>query len=121
MHMMDNNYWIVRREQHEVIATLYEENIHNYEVVIDVVNNLHNQVLELGSIDPPMCGSSRRRIRPNIARGKIQGHERLTKDCFVKDLVYDARMFRQRFRMSKHLFLRILESVQKYDSYFIHK
>ena len=53
---MDNNYWTVRREQHEVIRTLYEEDVHNYEVVVDVVRNLHNQVLEFGPIDPPRRG-----------------------------------------------------------------
>ena len=30
----------------------------------------------------------------------------------MKDPVYDAEMFRQKFRMSKPLFLRILENVQ---------
>ena len=39
----------------------------------------------------------------------------------MEDPVYDAMMFRQRFRMSKRLFLRILESVQNYDSYFMQK
>jgi hypothetical protein len=61
----------VRREQHEVIRTLYEEDLHNYEVVVDVVSDLHNQVLELGRIDPPRRGGSRHGKRPNIARGRI--------------------------------------------------
>ena len=43
------------------------------------------------------------------------------RDYFVEDPVYDARMFCQRFRISKRLFLRILESVQNYDSYFMQK
>ena len=30
-------------------------------------------------------------------------------------------MFRQRFRMSKRLFFKILESVQNYNSYFVQK
>jgi len=104
--MMDNNHWIVRREQHEVIRTMYEEGVHIDEVVVDVVRDLHNQVLELGVIDPPRRGGSRRGKRPNIARGRIEGHERLMRDYFVEDPVYDARMFRQRFRMSKRLFLK---------------
>ena len=79
--MMDNNYWTVRREQHEVIRTMYEEDVHIDEVVIDVVRDLHNQVLELGAIDPPRRGGSRREKRPNIAQGRIEGHERLMMDC----------------------------------------
>ena len=88
-------------------------------LVVDVVSDLHNQVLELGPIDPPRRGGSRRGKRPNIALGRIEGHERLMRDYLVENLVYDARMFRQKFRMSKRLFLRILESVQNYDSYFV--
>ena len=117
--MMDNNYGTMRREQHEVIRTMYEEDVHIDEVVVDVVRDLHNQVLEFGAIDPPRRGDSRRGKRPNIARRKIEGHEFLMRDYFVEDPVYDARMFRQRFRMSKSLFLRILESVQNYNSYFV--
>jgi hypothetical protein len=77
--------------------------------------------LELGPIDPPRREESRRDKRPNIARGRIKGHARFMKDYFVKNPIYDARMFCQRFRMSKRLFLRILESVQNYDSYFVQK
>ena len=118
---MDDNYWTVRREQHEVIIILYEGVSHNHEVVVDVVCELHNEVLELGLIDPPRRGGSRCGKRPNIAREKSEGHERLLRDYFVEDPVYDARMFRQRFRMSKCLFSRILESAQNYDSYFVQK
>ena len=118
---MDINYWSVRREQHEVIRTLYKKDLHNYEVVVDLVSDLHNQVLELGPIDPPRHGGSRHGKRPNIAQGRIEGHERLMKDYFVEDPIYDAKMFRQRFRMSKRLFLRILDCEQNYDSYFVQK
>ena len=85
-------------------------------LVVDVVSDLHNQVLQLGAIDPPMRGGSRRGKRPNIALGRIEGHERLMRDYFVEDPVYDARMFRQRSRMFKHSFFRILESVRKLDT-----
>ena len=61
----------MRREQHEIIKILYDEDAHNHEVVVDLVSNLHNQVLELGPIDPPRRGGSRRGKRPNIARERI--------------------------------------------------
>jgi hypothetical protein len=118
---MDINYWTVRREQHELTRTLYEEDLHNYKVVVDVVSNLHNLVLELGPIDPPRRGGSRRGKRPHIARGRIEGHEHLMREYFMEDPVYDARMFCQKFRMSKHLFLKLLKSVQNYYSYFVQK
>ena len=49
--MIDNNHWTVRREQHEVIRKIYEEHVHNYEVDVYLVRNLHNQVLELGATE----------------------------------------------------------------------
>ena len=85
--MMDNNYWTMRMEQNEIIRIIYEEDLHNYEVVVDVVKNLHIQLLELGAIDPPRRGGSRRGKRPNIARRRIEGHECLMRDYFVKDPV----------------------------------
>ena len=68
---MDNDYWTLRREQHEVIRALYEENLHTYHIVLGLVGTLHNQVLELGPIDPPRRGGFRRGKRPNIARGRV--------------------------------------------------
>ena len=85
---MDNNYWTVRREEHEVIKTLNEEDLHNY----DIVSNLHNQVLELGPIDPLRRGGLRGGNSPNIAWGIIGGHERSVRNYFVEDPVYVARM-----------------------------
>ena len=95
--MIDHDYWRMRREQHEVIATLREEDQHMYDVVLGVVGNPHNQVLELGPIDPPRRGGLRRGKRPNIARGIIEGYEHLMRiillriqftmqGCFVKGL-----------------------------------
>ena len=87
---MDNNYWTVRKEQHEVIRILYEKDLHNYDIVLDVVSNLHNQVLELGPIDLTRRGGSKHAKRPTIARGRIEGHQHLMRNYFVKDPVYDA-------------------------------
>ena len=39
----------------------------------------------------------------------------------MENPIYDARMFRQRFRMSKCLFFRIVESVQNYGLHFVQK
>ena len=96
-----------------MIRSLHKEDLCTYDIVLDLVGTLHNQVLELGPIDPPRCGGSRRGKRPNIARGRVEGHERLMKDYFVENPVYDARMFHQRFRMSKRLFLRIVKKCLK--------
>ena len=96
-HKMDHDYWTARREQHEVIITLSEEDQQFSDVVLGLVGNFHNQVLDFSPIDPPRRGGSRRGKRPNIAQNKIEGHERLLKDYFVENPSFDARMFRQRF------------------------
>ncbi|XP_052209296.1 uncharacterized protein LOC127812807 [Diospyros lotus] len=56
--------------------------------------------------------------RRTINRGRVEGHERLYRDYFVTPCVYEG-FFRRRFRMSRHLFLRIANEVEQHDPYFI--
>ncbi|XP_052203949.1 uncharacterized protein LOC127809225 [Diospyros lotus] len=72
-------------------------------------------------------GSNRGRVRRHrgsvpgrrtINRGRVEGHERLYHDYFATPCVYE-RFFRRRFRMSRHLFLRIANEVEQHDPYFI--
>lgn len=58
---------------------------------------------------------------PNIDRDRQVGHDRILKDYFAADTVYNEELFRRRFRMRRPLFLRILDAIQKYDSYFLQK
>ncbi|XP_010690655.1 uncharacterized protein LOC104904161 [Beta vulgaris subsp. vulgaris] len=57
--------------------------------------------------------------QPN--RGKKEGHRRLFNDYFADQPVYPARLFRRRFRMQRHVFLRIMESVVAIDVWFTQK
>ena len=108
-------------EEEELQARLNEEDDNIFDVIRDVVDDLHEQVNELGAPMPPERGGSTRGKRPNIMRGRVEGHDRLMKDYFVDDPIYDARLFRQRFRMSKRLFLKLVENVQIHDTYFLQK
>ncbi|XP_042977865.1 uncharacterized protein LOC122308659 [Carya illinoinensis] len=69
--------------------------------------------------------SSRRRgnsqRRKFIRRDHVQGHERLFHDYFAENPVYPSNLFRRRFRMSRPLFLRILNEVESYDPYFVQR
>ncbi|XP_042952248.1 uncharacterized protein LOC122289333 [Carya illinoinensis] len=69
--------------------------------------------------------SSRRRgnsqCRKFIRHDHVQGHERLFRDCFAENPVYPSNLFRRRFRMSRPLFLRILNEVESYDPYFVQR
>ncbi|XP_041025468.1 uncharacterized protein LOC121265862 [Juglans microcarpa x Juglans regia] len=60
-----------------------------------------------------------RQCRKFIRRDHIQKHERLFRDYFTENLVYPSNLFQMRFRMSRLLFLRILNEVEAYEPYFV--
>jgi len=53
-----------------------------------------------------------------ITRDREAGHDRLDKDYFAEDLVYNEHQFCRRFRMRRHLFLRIVEALRNHSKYF---
>ena len=55
-----------------------------------------------------------------VNRDRVEGHERLYRDYFATPCVYES-FFRRRFRMSRPLFLRIVNEVEQYDPYFIQR
>ncbi|XP_073152135.1 uncharacterized protein [Henckelia pumila] len=56
-----------------------------------------------------------------INRDRLAADQRLFADYFSKYSMYNESMFKRRFRMSRRLFLRIMESVEKHDNYFVQK
>jgi hypothetical protein len=57
----------------------------------------------------------RRRV---INRGREEGHTRLFNDYFSENHIYTDDQFRRRFRMRRHVFLRIVEALGNHDEYF---
>ena len=55
-----------------------------------------------------------------VNRDRVEDHERLYCDYFATPCVYES-FFQRRFRMSRPLFLRIVNGVEQYDSYFIQR
>ncbi|XP_072087360.1 uncharacterized protein [Arachis hypogaea] len=53
-----------------------------------------------------------------INRDREAGHDRLFQDYFADDPVYHADIFRRRFRMRRHVFLRIVDALSNVDPYF---
>ena len=51
----------------------------------------------------------------------MAGHKRLYLDYFANSLVYQEKVFRRRFRMSRSLFLNIISKVEAHDPYFVQK
>ena len=66
-------------------------------------------------------GGSRPGRKHNIDRGHQMGANRIYLDYFSHNPVYNDRLFRRRFRMRREVFLRVMDGVQKFDSYFEQK
>jgi hypothetical protein len=68
---------------------------------------------------PPRRGGSSKKREGNIDRDREAGHVHLYKDNFhpIKP-IYKAKESRRRYRMSRELFLIILNGVRYYDDYF---
>ncbi|KAK2353814.1 hypothetical protein QL285_091400 [Trifolium repens] len=59
-----------------------------------------------------------RRSRKYLNRDHTAANQRLIDDYFANEPTYDDAMFRRRYRMQKHLFLRIVEDLSSSDNYF---
>ena len=59
--------------------------------------------------------------RRHYDRDRVSGNAQLIKDYFADNPVYDANLFRRRFRMHRPLFIRILNDIQEHDDYFVQK
>ena len=54
----------------------------------------------------------RRKKKRFIKRDREEAHERLMKDYFADDSIYNESHSHRRFRMRRHLFLRIVDALQ---------
>ena len=65
-------------------------------------------------------GRSRRRggTRTVIPRNREAGHDDIVANYFCENPIYTDRQFRQRFRMTKPLFLRIVAALGDWSPYF---
>jgi hypothetical protein len=68
---------------------------------------------------PPRRGGSSKKREGNIDRDREAGYVRLYKEYFhpIRP-IYKAKEFCRRYRMSRELFLIILNGVRDYDDYF---
>ncbi|XP_045797550.1 uncharacterized protein LOC123891686 [Trifolium pratense] len=58
------------------------------------------------------------RSRKYVNRDHSAANQRLIDDYFANEPTYDDAMFRRRYRMQKHLFLRIVGDLSSSDNYF---
>ncbi|KAK2375830.1 hypothetical protein QL285_076694 [Trifolium repens] len=90
------------------------------EVIDDCLNdNTEEEVIKLvREAQQQANNTSRRRKRTVIDRSREEGHNRLFNDYFSENPVYTEAQFRRRFRMRRHVFLRIVEALGNHDDYF---
>nr|AAX96665.1 transposon protein, putative, ping/pong/SNOOPY sub-class [Oryza sativa Japonica Group]ABA92302.2 transposon protein, putative, Pong sub-class [Oryza sativa Japonica Group] len=79
-----------------------------------VVAELKSEVEALQDMRPTRQSGPRR----YVDRPYEESKHGLLKDYFVQNPVYNDTTFRRRFRMKKHLFLRIVEALGQWDKYF---
>jgi hypothetical protein len=80
----------------------------------EVVAELKTEVAALKEMGPTRRSAPRR----YVDRPYAESEQGLMNDYFVDDPVYNEEMFRRRFRMRKHLFLRIVQALGEWDIYF---
>ncbi|XP_062713728.1 uncharacterized protein LOC109428065 [Aedes albopictus] len=80
------------------------------EVAVDLLSN--------NSDNSPSTRGSRPGRRPNIDRNFGLGHRLLFDDYFREHPTYDEKHFIRRFRMTKAMFLMIVEDLKSHDAFF---
>ena len=105
-------------DDEEVLAALLEE-----EAEADVQEEEHLMVLAalaqlLASNEKPRRGGSAPGRVKAKNRHRLQGYCMLYSDYFADAPLHGERTFRRRYRMSRKLFLRIVNSIREFDNYF---
>ncbi|XP_062079271.1 uncharacterized protein LOC133783640 [Humulus lupulus] len=54
----------------------------------------------------------------HIDRGHVKRHQRLFDDYFFDEPVYKEYQFQRRFRIRRHVFLRIVHALENHSEYF---
>jgi hypothetical protein len=86
----------------------------------EFIDNTDEELLMTMLEREQQSGSSTRpkRKRKIIDRSREEGHSRLFNDYFSENPVYTDAQFRRRFRMHRHVFLRIVTALGNHDDYF---
>ncbi|CAK8536355.1 unnamed protein product [Lathyrus sativus] len=92
---------------------------HIAKMFMDYMNDdMNEELVRLFKEEEASSSRRPRRQRRNIERNREEGRDRLFKDYFSETLAYTNEQFRRRYRMHKHVFLRIVEAIGQHDEYF---
>jgi hypothetical protein len=97
---------------------LLDEFIAEDEILDDVISEA--EVFVKSTIEAVQQEASDHRFRPrkHINRPREEAHQKLVTDYFSDNPLYPLNVFRRRFRMSRPLFLRIVEALGQWSDYF---
>ena len=68
-----------------------------------------------------MSTPNQRFHRRYIERGREGARDRLMSDYFSENPVYNDFQFRRRYRMKRHLFLKIVQTLSEWSPYFVQR
>jgi hypothetical protein len=102
----------------EAFEVMMDEELSKVEAEIEGMTDDLIAGLEADIVDDDVEPSRKKRW---LSRGRDEGNDRLMRDYFVEQPVYGEELFRRRFRMSRSLFLRIMEAVVAHDNYFVQR
>jgi hypothetical protein len=96
------------------LKKMEEEDANNIQVILAIAESDDDE-------EVMQHGGSRPGRTANINREPLRFHNQLVEDYFAERPRYGDELFRRRFRMSKTLFLCIVNDIEEHDDYFKQK
>jgi hypothetical protein len=97
---------------------LLDEFVAEGQIIDDVINEAIGKIQSTIEGLQEQASDHRLNPRKHIKRPREEAHEQLVNDYFSENPLYPAHIFRRRFRMSRPLFLRIVEALGQWSDYF---
>jgi len=97
-----------------LVHYLIAEDNPNYEF-LDDDDDIHTLV---SAIDAESSYHGSIHVRRLVPKERVDGEARIIRQYFAANPIYTPEKFRERFRMKRHVFIRILNAVQSVDNYF---
>jgi hypothetical protein len=98
--------------------SLLDELLAEDDILDDVVSEVTSVMKASVEALQDVASDTRLRPRKYIKREREEAQQNLYDDYFSKNPLYPPSIFRKRFRMSRTLFLRIVEKLGKWSGYF---
>jgi hypothetical protein len=109
---------VFHRQSRERFKRILEDDVDDHEV--SMAYSLLEDLIDVQPLPPKRGGSVPGRLAYR-KRGRLVHHDIIMRDYFCDNPVYDDVQFRTRFRMSRRLFLKVVEAICAFDSYFVQK